>query len=946
MNEQADNRLYLLGALRLQRRGSDVAFPRRKAASLLAYLVLHPFQHSRDELATLLWGDFVDDEARASLRTTLSTVRRLLGEDVFITEAQTIQLNPTFPLWVDAAAFADYAGAYLREPGFDLSPAFLDLYQGDLLPDMYDDWIGPQRDRLRDLYLDVLLQAAQQMRSRSEYERAASFARRVLNVEPANERAHQHLMFCHIALGDRSAAIRQYEACRQALQQDLAVEPMPETTALCDWIRGQPEHERAREARITNLPIPLTSFIGREREMMEVKRLLAERRLVTISGPGGCGKTRLALQAAGDLLDAYKDGVWFVDLAGLQAGALVPNTVARVLGAPLFGDQPPVEAVAAFLRLRRTLLVLDNCEHLASACAGLVQTILSTCPDVRILATSRQPLAVPGEVVWTTPPLSTPDAGATPSLADLSAYEATRLFVERTTTGYPGFALHEHDAAAVASVCTQLDGMPLAIELAAARAPGMGVQQMAGHLHNRFRLLAAGGQARPPRQQSLQATIAWSYELLPPDEKAMLRRVSVFRGGFCADGAAAVYGEDTTEAVALDLLARLVDQSLIIAEEREGVTRYRLLETVRMYGWELLAAAGEQETVVRRFVRFMSTWLFGSFGYTFYRCRTFRPAVHRFDLEHENLRAAVTWSRQTGQTAEGLCIMGAWDYWMWRGEDQTEFQQYLQATQSAVPPDLRSQNRFLYLSAALARQSGDLEAARAYAQRRLELVQASNNPVAVANAWTWLGKVNTLREAYEEAAHCFERAHAEGETGDWDPFTSVLEGELLAKRGDLDRSWEFFARAIASLASEEPVYLRLWAIGFAYTTQAQIALSRHDYSDADQLGRKAVQRLADMEHRGGLPRAGAVCAMAAANLGHAERAARLWGAVQRGAGYPSADVTGAMAAEYNAVMDTVRTRLGAERYERLSAEGRAMSYDQLITYVLDEDDSTEARAGT
>ena len=286
MNEPAEDRLYVLGVLRLERRGSEVKFPRRKAASLLAYLALHPQKHGRDHLATLLWGDYVDDEARASLRNALSLLRRMVGDDAFIADAQTVQINPTFPLWVDARAFEGYAREFLAAPSFDLSPSFIDLYQGDLLPDLYDDWIGPERDRLRSLYIDALLQAVQQMRSRSEYAQAIELAQRVLAIEPSNERAHQHLMFCYVATGDRSAALRQYEACRQALHDDLAVEPLPETTALANWMKGKPEHEQAREARITNLPIPLTSFIGREQEMTAIKRLLAEHRLVTVTGTG------------------------------------------------------------------------------------------------------------------------------------------------------------------------------------------------------------------------------------------------------------------------------------------------------------------------------------------------------------------------------------------------------------------------------------------------------------------------------------------------------------------------------------------------------------------------------------------------------------------------------------------------------------------------------------
>ena len=318
MSTGVEWQLFVLGGFRLMHGGAEVRVSRRKVASLLAFIILHPARHSRDSLATLFWGDYPDIEARRSLRVALSMLRSALGDDSLIADNDTVQFNPTFPLWTDALAFQSYARQFLAEPPFDLSPSFIDLYQGDLLSGYYDEWIAADEEQLRALYVEVLLQMAQQMRSHSDYLRSIDCARRVLGIEPANERAHQHVMFCFVAQGNRSAALQQYNACVQALESELAAAPMPETQALFRWISGQPEHAPAAEARITNLPIPLTSFVGREHQMAEIKRILSQQRLVTLTGPGGSGKTRLAIHVATDLVDAYKDGVWFVEMAGVQ----------------------------------------------------------------------------------------------------------------------------------------------------------------------------------------------------------------------------------------------------------------------------------------------------------------------------------------------------------------------------------------------------------------------------------------------------------------------------------------------------------------------------------------------------------------------------------------------------------------------------------------------------
>jgi len=343
-----------------------------------------------------------------------------------------------------------------------------------------------------------------------------------------------------------------------------------------------------------NLPIQLTSFIGREREIAEIKELMRSTRLLTLTGAGGCGKTRLALQVAADVVETFRDGVWFVDLVGLSDPTIVPQAVASTLGMREASGRPLLAMLADYLRDRHVLLVLDNCEHLVVACAQLADNLLGACPHLQILATSREAVGIEGEQTFRVPSLSVPDLQRLPTLEKLTDYEAVRLFTERARWSQSAFRVTYQNAEAVARVCVQLDGIPLAIEMAAARVKVLTVEQIATRLNDRFRLLSAGSRTALPRHQTLRATMDSSHDLLPEKERRVLRRASVFAGGWTLEAAEAICAGDGVEASEiLDPLTRLVDKSLVIAEPHGGETRYRLLETVRQYGRDRLAESGE-----------------------------------------------------------------------------------------------------------------------------------------------------------------------------------------------------------------------------------------------------------------------------------------------------------------------------------------------------------------
>jgi predicted ATPase len=352
------------------------------------------------------------------------------------------------------------------------------------------------------------------------------------------------------------------------------------------------------------LPLETMSFVGRERELGEVGELLGRTRLLTLTGVGGSGKTQLAIRVAGDLPTSFGNGTWWVDLVSLAGPDLVQRKVASTLGVAESAGRPTSELLVEYLESREVLLILDNCEHLVGACASLADILLRACPDVRMLATSREPLGVAGEVSWPVPSLSLPDARNGQTTEGLLRCEAVRLFVERAGTVAPGFTLTRENGPAVADLCARLDGLPLAIELAASRVRMLSVGQILERLDDRFRLLR-GNRTAVSRHRTLGATIDWSHDLLSEREKILFRRLSVFAGGWTLDAAEEVCAGDRIEEVEiLDLLSYLVDKSLVVVARANGESRYRMLEMVKQYASEKLRESGEVGAVGGRHADF------------------------------------------------------------------------------------------------------------------------------------------------------------------------------------------------------------------------------------------------------------------------------------------------------------------------------------------------------
>lgn len=423
-----------------------------------------------------------------------------------------------------------------------------------------------------------------------------------------------------------------------------------------------PREHGSRPPPKNNLPLQLTSFVGREREIAELRGVLADStRLLTLTGAGGSGKTRLALVLATEMVDCFEDGVWWVELAPLSEPDLVPQAVASAVGVREAPGRPANEVLRAHLETNDLLLVLDNCEHLIDACAALADALLRTCPGLKILATSREPLGIAGETIWLVPPLSLPEVWDLSPVERLVRYEAISLFVERAKAVAPTFELTQHNAPYVARVCQRLDGIPLAIELAAARTRVLSAAQISSRLDESLRLLGTKSRKADSRQQTLRATIGWSHGLLSGQEQTLFRRLSVFSGGFTLEAVEAVCDEDGIEQEdVLDLLSRLVDKSLVLVAEQDDEARYRLLETVGQYGREKLDESGEEPSLRRRHAYFFLK--LAERVEPKINSKDRGPWLGRSDAEHDNLRAALAWSREEVDSEVGLRLAGALQY--------------------------------------------------------------------------------------------------------------------------------------------------------------------------------------------------------------------------------------------------------------------------------------------
>jgi predicted ATPase len=557
-----------------------------------------------------------------------------------------------------------------------------------------------------------------------------------------------------------------------------------------------------RGRRRQQLPIDASTFVGRDHELVELGGLLGRTRMLTLTGTGGAGKTRLALELARGVEARYADGAVLVELAALAEGALVAGAIAEMLELRALPGRALVDALADELAPRELLLVLDNCEHVLAASASLVDALLRGAPRVTILATSREPLRVPGEVVFRVPSLAIPDPDRPAGPGELLRYEAVRLFVERAAAVAPDFSLNEETAAGVARICFRLDGLPLALELAAARIDALAPDALAERLDDRFRLLRTGSRAAPTRQQTLEATLQWSHDLLSPPEAALFRRLAVFAGGFELEAVEEVCGGDGLDRVELaDVLARLVEKSLVVVEHRGGARRYRLLETIRAYAGARLAEAAETRVVARRHASWLTTLV-----------EQQDSQLSGLEPEQGNLRAALeTLLEEKPDEALRLCAR-VWPFWLRRIE-LSEARRWLGEALERSPAPSPSRARALLGAAAIAYRGADAGFGSGLAEEALEIARRLGDLELEWRAAHFLGSAGFVdddgaraRDALAPALQLARRgdlAAAEAATVYSLGVAEWLEGDAVTAERLLGESLERF-RALAGSGAMVP----------------------------------------------------------------------------------------------------------------------------------------------
>ncbi|CAN5473843.1 BTAD domain-containing putative transcriptional regulator [soil metagenome] len=940
-------KLHTLGGARLtDAAGAELhsVLSQPKRFALLVYLALAaPGQFERrDPLLALFWPESDEERARASLRTTLHFLRRSLGKGVIETRGMDeVGLAPR-ALWCDALAFADavQAGHWAEA---------LELYRGPLLPGFaledtpaWEEWLEAERERLGRLHAKALQALAEEREVAGDPVAAAELWRRLAVQDPFSARVALRLMGALEAAGERAAAIQHAAAHAETLREQLGVEPDPQVTALAEVLRAVPAppppaaHEgrqaspapprpaasapaAASAAPPPELPLPPTPLIGREAELTSVLGTLMRESvlLLTLTGSGGIGKTRLALAAAREAQSHFADGAYFVDLARISDPALVLPTVADVLGVKESGATPLRDVLRDHLAKRAVLLVLDNFEHLLGASSD-IPALLGAAPRLKVLTTSREPLRLRAEHEHPVPPLA--------------RYPAIELFAARARAVRPDFELTETNAAAVAGICTRLDGLPLAIELAAARIKLLPPAQILARLEHSLALLTGGARDLPPRHQTLRAAIGWSHELLCDGEKRLFHRLAVFAGGCRLGAAEALCGEELGAEV-LDGLSSLLDKSLLVRRESVGEEpRFAMLETIHEYARERLAESGEAEAIRRRHAEFFLQLAEEA------RTEMLGPRqahwVRRLEDEHDNLRAALRWSLDAGAADAALRTAAALAPFWYMRRYVSEGRQWLGEALSmgaSSPPLVRAQA--LYGAGRLASRQDDA-AAQLLVQESLEIFRSQGEREWAPRALNMLGTIAVHQGDLERAEALYqETLRLHRETGSQRGIAGALGnlGEIARFRRDYEQAKAFYEEDLALVLELGDPFL----IDTARSNLGLAALHLGDLHRAARLFRECLQANLKTGSKFDIGWDMAALAAVAGAEGQPIRAGRLFGAGETLFAELGSRVDPFDRDWYDRYLAAARAQLDEQVWQHAWAEGQAMSLEQAISYALE-----------
>ena len=978
-----DNRIELrtLGRVSLRVKDEsqvDDVVHQPKRLALLVYLAAAEPRgfHRRDSLLALFWPDLSEKRARNALNKTVHFLRSHLGAGVVLSRGSVdLGLDPE-AVWCDAVAFEEalrdgrtgdavelYGGPFLD--GFHVSEAA-----------EFEHWMDRQREHVELRYAGALEELAERAAARGDREASVELWRRLVDHDPSSSRAVAGLMGALESIGERVAALQQAEHHAALLREEFDAEPDVEVEAIAERLRQEPKAAppRAEEVR-DNLPWQPTPLVGREREISLLRRMIDDpaARLVTLTGPGGAGKTRLAIHAAEEALDRYPGGVFFVNLGILRDAGLVGVTIARTIGIEIEAGADVAESLRSGLDRRRCLLVLDGFETVLPA-VELIADLLEETEGVEILATSRAVLQLRGERVFPVPPLRVPDPESTAGTADLLEYGAVELFVQRARAADPAFELTDENRAAVAGICAGLDGLPLAIELAAARVRLLEPSMILSRLGQRFELLRGGSRDMPERQQTLRRTFDWSYDLLSDRQSRLFRHLCVFVGGCSLEAVRRVcFAEGEPEAAVLDDLESLVDNSLLRqVPTPDEEPRFEMLDTIREYGRRLLADGGELAALQRAHATYFldlaeraEPGLAGG---------KHAAWLDRLEPEFANVQAVLDWALEWGEIELAVRLGSALWWFMWLRGHFTEMRWRLDqalARRSLLPASLQA--NLLIARGAIASMDGEHERAMGLYQEALDVEreglderQVTQVLRSVAFALSRRGEYGRATELLEEslslsrrlesasevtaalrglakmALHMREYERAESlyaealELGhrhrDRNAEAWALHGlsEVARHRGDFDRAAALLDRGLAicrELDSKPGIaYLRL-ASAHVARYQGDLPEARRRYGDALRL----------LHELGNRRRVG-LCLMGLAAIdareGDVPRALLLMGAVDPISEAGEIRLAPIDQAEYERAVVEIRARLGDDEIERLRRAGREMALEEVVELAL------------
>jgi predicted ATPase/DNA-binding SARP family transcriptional activator len=711
----AGTTIRLLGGFEVEIRARPIALSAwrlRKSADLVKLLALAPGHRlTRDQLLDTLWPDKEPDAAANNLYQAIHGARAVLGRDdgtAHLTLADgVVSLGPADRLVVDVDAFE--AAMRRAEAGeIHARDEARSWYRGELLPDdRYEDWAVAARESLAATHRRNLLELATLRETEGDLEAAREILQALVALDPLDESTSRRMMQLEARSGRRAAAQQVFTTLRDALRRELDVDPDEPTTRLArEIVEGRLDPLGDRVAA-SNLPVQFTSFVGRQRELGDVQRLLAGARLLTLTGTGGTGKTRLALEAADAARGRYPDGVWLIELAAIGLDAEVPRALAGAFGIREAPGIALLDGAVRHIGDRRLLVLLDNCEHVAAGAADLSEQLLVRCPNLQILATSRQPLHIGGELLFRVPSLAISDPAEDVSLADAAGVDAIRLFLDRASAVDPGFELTSENLRSITELCFHLDGLPLAIELAASRVASIPISLLADRLEERFELLVGGSRTALTRQQTLRATIDWSYELLSADQAAVFRAMSVLGPRASLEAVEAISGHiGLRPGRVLSILGELADQSLVVPDTTSKVPRFRILETVREFAHERLVDAGELTIVEAAQI----AWAIAKVSWSAtLPADRWADGFRELGDEHDSIRAALDRAMQSNPRAALELAEGMWPFWLWDGH-LVEGRKRLQETIAAEPTVTRTRGRALIGLAAISARAGDQKA--------------------------------------------------------------------------------------------------------------------------------------------------------------------------------------------------------------------------------------------